>query len=80
MKHMQLPCQTQFINDKYIRINLQSSLNCFLFLSFVFGIIVLLYSTELNSTSETRSFYSSARVVLKLRQHRPAVARCLKQA
>ena len=80
MKHMQLPCWTQFINDKYIWINLQSSLNCILFFSFVFRNIVLLYSTELNSMSETRSFYSSVRVVLKLRQLRPAVAQCLKQA
>ena len=69
-------CRTQFINYKYIRMHFKSSLNRFLFISFVFRNSYIFHSTELNSTSETKSCYSR----VKLSQLRTAVAQRLKQA
>ena len=53
----------QFINHKYIRINFKSSLNHFLFFIFIFVFCNSYYnhSTELNSTSKTKSCYSRVR-------------------
>ena len=79
MEVVLLPCRTQFINYKYIRIHFKSSLNRFLFFYFCFP-QQLLYSTELFSTSKTKSCYSRVSVALKSSQLKTAVARRLKQA
>ena len=75
-----LPCQTQFINYKYIRTDtFKSLLNPFFIFVFCFRQQPF-YSTELNSTYETTSCYCRAAVELQSSQLSTTGARPLKQA